>query len=34
MDTVDCFGDICPLPIIKIENKLKNLVRRARNSCW
>ena len=25
MDTIDCFGDICPLPIIKIENKLKTL---------
>lgn len=23
MDTIDCFGDICPLPVVKIENKLK-----------
>jgi len=20
---IDCFGDMCPIPIIKIENKLK-----------
>ena len=25
MDIIDCFGDICPIPIIKIENKLKTM---------
>lgn len=25
MDTIDCFGDICPLPIIKIDQKLKTM---------
>jgi TusA-related sulfurtransferase len=25
MDIIDCFGDICPIPIIKIEKKLKTL---------
>lgn len=22
---IDCFGDICPLPILKIEKQLKNM---------
>lgn len=25
MKTIDCFGEICPIPIIKIENELKNM---------
>jgi len=25
METIDCFGDICPIPIIKIERKLKSI---------
>jgi len=24
-DYIDCFGDICPLPILKIEKKLKEI---------
>jgi len=23
MDLIDCMGDMCPIPMIKIENKLK-----------
>jgi TusA-related sulfurtransferase len=23
MEIIDCFGDICPVPIIKIEKRLK-----------
>ena len=22
---IDCFGDICPIPILKIENELKKM---------
>ena len=22
---VDCFGDVCPLPVLKAENKLKEI---------
>lgn len=25
METIDCFGDICPVPIIKIERKLQSI---------
>ena len=25
MKKIDCFGDICPVPIIKIEKQLKTL---------
>lgn len=25
LKVLDCFGDICPLPIIKIENELKEV---------
>ncbi|MFO7611568.1 MAG: sulfurtransferase TusA family protein [Clostridia bacterium] len=25
MDIVDCFGDMCPIPMIKIEIKLKTM---------
>ena len=25
METIDCFGDICPIPIIKIERKLQSI---------
>ena len=24
-DYIDCFGDICPLPILKIEKKLEEI---------
>lgn len=25
MDKIDCFGDICPLPIVKIERQLMTM---------
>jgi len=25
MDIIDCLGDMCPLPMINIENKLKSI---------
>ena len=25
MDTIDCFGDICPIPILRIGKKLKTM---------
>jgi len=25
IDVIDCFGDICPLPVLKIENKMKQI---------
>jgi len=25
MNKIDCFGDICPLPIIKMQNELEHL---------
>lgn len=25
MEIIDCFGDICPVPMIKIEKKLKTI---------
>ncbi len=25
MDIIDCMGDMCPIPMIKIENKLNSI---------
>lgn len=25
MNKIDCFGDICPIPLIKLKNKLKEI---------
>ena len=25
MDIIDCFGDICPIPVLKIAKKLKSI---------
>lgn len=25
MTKIDCFGDICPVPLLKIQNQLKNI---------
>ena len=25
MKVLDCFGDICPIPVIKVEKELENL---------
>ncbi|MBI9014939.1 MAG: sulfurtransferase TusA family protein [Clostridiales bacterium] len=25
MDKIDCFGDICPIPLLKLQNSLKTL---------
>jgi tRNA 2-thiouridine synthesizing protein A len=25
MDTIDCLGDMCPIPIIKIQKELKKM---------
>ena len=26
MKIIDCFGDICPIPMIKIEKQLKSMI--------
>lgn len=25
MDKIDCFGDMCPIPLLKLQNSLKTL---------
>jgi TusA-related sulfurtransferase len=25
MNKIDCFGDVCPIPLIKLKNKLKEI---------
>ncbi len=25
MDKIDCFGDICPIPVIKLQNMISSL---------
>lgn len=25
MDKIDCFGEICPIPLVKLQKKLKEL---------